>query len=87
MRWGLLCIFLLTAGALLLATYVYKQEIALGHNWMAEMYRTVRLLIQFTVSSVAGGASLFVILAKRYGPKEKHWAYATIGTIIGYWLH
>lgn len=31
-------------------------------------------------------ASLFVILRKDYGPKDKHWAYATIGTILGYWL-
>jgi hypothetical protein len=34
-----------------------------------------------------GSASLHVILAKRYGPKDKHWAYATIGTIIGFWLN
>jgi hypothetical protein len=32
-------------------------------------------------------ASLFVILAKRYSPADKHWAYATIGTIVGFWLH
>jgi hypothetical protein len=32
-------------------------------------------------------ASLFVIIAKRYSAKDKHWAYATVGTIIGFWLH
>ena len=31
------------------------------------------------------GASLFFILAERYGPKDKHWAYGTVGTIIGFW--
>jgi hypothetical protein len=31
-------------------------------------------------------ACLFIILAKRYAPKDKHWAYATAGTIVGYWL-
>ncbi len=31
-------------------------------------------------------ASLFVILAKRYSPDDKRWAYATIGTILGFWL-
>jgi hypothetical protein len=29
---------------------------------------------------------LLIILLKHYGPKEKHWAYATVGTILGYWL-
>ncbi len=32
------------------------------------------------------GASLFVILSKRYTPTDRHWAYATVGTILGFWL-
>src|ERR1700680_2079281 len=28
--------------------------------------------------------SLFVILARRFGPKDKCWAYATIGALIGF---
>jgi hypothetical protein len=38
------------------------------------------------LSVVLTAASLFVILRKDYGPKDKHWAYATIGTILGFWL-
>jgi len=37
-----------------------------------------------SVVSLAGG--LFVILAKRYQSSDRHWAYATVGTIVGYWL-
>lgn len=31
-------------------------------------------------------ASLFVILSKQYDAADKHWAYGTVGTLIGYWL-
>jgi len=30
--------------------------------------------------------SLFVILSNKYGPKDKHWAYAAAGTVVGFWL-
>jgi hypothetical protein len=32
-------------------------------------------------------ASLSVILGKRYKPPDKRWAYATVATILGFWLH
>jgi hypothetical protein len=44
------------------------------------------LLMRVAVSLLVLGASLFVILSKRYGPKDKHWAYATVGTLLGFWL-
>jgi hypothetical protein len=43
-------------------------------------------IMQVVVSSVVGAAGLFVILSTRYGPKDKHWAYATVGTLLGFWL-
>jgi len=42
--------------------------------------------MQIALSLILTLASLFVILVKSYGPKDKHWAYATIGTILGFWL-
>jgi hypothetical protein len=47
----------------------------------------VQILMQVALSIIATGASLFIILAARFGPKDKHWAYATVGTILGFWLH
>ena len=41
-------------------------------------------IMQVVVTLMLGGTSIVVILAKRYGPKDKHWAYATLGTILGY---
>jgi len=32
-------------------------------------------------------AAIFVILAKRFAPSDKYWAYAVLGAMIGFWLH
>ena len=47
----------------------------------------VQILMQIALSIIVMAASLFIILAARFGPKDKHWAYATVGTILGFWLH
>jgi hypothetical protein len=44
---------------------------------------TMRMIVSLSVL----GASLFVILAKRYSTADKHWAYGAIGTVVGFWLH
>jgi hypothetical protein len=43
-------------------------------------------IVQVIISVLLVGASVFVILSNRYGEKEQHWAYGTIGTLIGFWL-
>jgi hypothetical protein len=42
---------------------------------------------KFILSVVLLFAALAVILAKRYAPQDKNWAYGTIGTVVGCWLH
>ncbi len=42
--------------------------------------------MQVVVSIATLVASLAIILLKRYEQRDKHWAYATIGTIIGFWV-
>jgi hypothetical protein len=44
----------------------------------------VRVLVAVSVVMLAAG--LFVVLSKRCGPKEKHWAYGAVGTVVGFWL-
>jgi hypothetical protein len=39
----------------------------------------VRLVMQVLVSLICLTSSLYVILAKKYQPKDKHWAFATVG--------
>jgi hypothetical protein len=42
--------------------------------------------VQIVTSCLLFAASLFVILSSGYGPKDKPWAYATIGMLVGFWL-
>ena len=48
--------------------------------------RDFRTIMQVVVSIPLLIGGLFVILAKWYQPSDRHWAYATVGTISGYWL-
>jgi hypothetical protein len=47
----------------------------------------VSLFMRVAVSLALLGSSLFVILSKRYTPQDKHWAYTTIGAIMGFWIN
>jgi uncharacterized membrane protein len=47
-------------------------------------YRNISM--QTTVTLILLLASLFVILSDQYDPNSQHWAFATVGTILGYWL-
>jgi hypothetical protein len=42
-----------------------------------------RLLMQAVVSLAALAAALFIILTHRFDP---HWAYGSVGMVVGYWL-
>jgi hypothetical protein len=47
-------------------------------------YITKASQIGLTVVLLSG--ALFVILSKKYAPTDKHWAFGTLGTLVGYWL-
>jgi hypothetical protein len=44
------------------------------------------ILFQASITIALLLASLFVILTQRFSPTDRHWAFATIGTVIGFWL-
>jgi hypothetical protein len=46
----------------------------------------LRATMQIAVSLCLLGAALFAILSDRYDANTKHWAFATAGTILGFWL-
>ena len=48
---------------------------------------STRDFMQVILSLLLTVVSLCVILLKRYPPKDKHWAYGTIGTVLGFWIH
>jgi len=45
-----------------------------------------RTAMQIAVSLCLLGAALYAILSLRYDVNTKHWAFATAGTILGFWL-
>jgi hypothetical protein len=47
---------------------------------------TMREWVQIIISVALLVASLFVVLSRKYEPKDKHWAYGTIGILVGFWL-
>lgn len=38
------------------------------------------------ISMIVLLAALYVILSRKYPAKVEHWAYATVGTVLGFWL-
>jgi hypothetical protein len=47
---------------------------------------TMREWVQIIMSVLLLVASLVVVRSPKYEPKDKHWAYGTIGTLVGFWL-
>ena len=45
-----------------------------------------REIMQIIISLVVLGASLYIILSKKYDNDVQKWAFGAIGTVIGYWL-
>ena len=44
------------------------------------------VFFQIAVTLILLIASFFIILSKKYGQADRRWAYATVGTILGYWV-
>jgi hypothetical protein len=41
---------------------------------------------QIAVTLILLIACFFIIQSKKYGEVDRRWAYATVGTIFGYWV-
>jgi hypothetical protein len=47
---------------------------------------STRVVVQIVLSVLLAALSLFVIFSDRYGARQRPWAYATIGVLLGFWL-
>jgi hypothetical protein len=47
---------------------------------------SLRGRMQVLVSLVLMASAVLIVLSHAYDPQEKHWAYGTLGTILGFWL-
>jgi len=48
--------------------------------------KDVAPVMQVITSLVILGAALLMILSHEFDPKDKHWAYAAAGVVLGFWL-
>jgi hypothetical protein len=48
--------------------------------------KDVAPVMQVVTSLVILGAALLMILSHEFDPKDKHWAYAAAGVVLGFWL-
>jgi hypothetical protein len=85
-------LFLLLSGAILLASrwfpdqIIFPLQLANTSHPDAGIAVISREGMQITISVIVLLASLYMILSSKYGPKDKHWAYGVVGTIIGFWF-
>jgi uncharacterized membrane protein len=80
-------LFFVSAVALFVAGLVmFFDKTYVPKRWRTISYLGPHVVMQILVSIVLLVATLFVILSKKYDAKDKHWAYTTIGLIIGFWL-
>lgn len=71
-------LFALSAGWLVWNAWF--RESSYGDAVVGDAYAALYVCIAVTV------ASLFVVLLPGYRPQDRYWAYATLGTVLGFWL-
>ena len=42
--------------------------------------------MQILMSLIFTSAAFYIVLSHSYNPQEEHWAYGSLGTILGFWL-
>jgi hypothetical protein len=42
--------------------------------------------MQVILSILLVAGSLFIVLSAKYTAQDQHWAYGTLGTVLGFWL-
>ena len=77
-------VFLVFVAALLLSTHYWPEYVNI-HS-LGYLIEVPKGVVQVAISAVLLCASVYVILAPAYGPKDKHWAYGMVGTIVGFWF-
>jgi hypothetical protein len=79
-------LFLLCIACFYASRFFPKGAPAPPHAPAESLGLPIRTIMQVLLSLGLAGASLFIILFHAYDPKDKHWAYGTLGTILGFWL-
>ena len=59
---------------------------AAGTTLAAPRRTSPRMMMQIVISLVVLATALYVVVARPEATDDHKWAYAIIGTIVGYWL-
>jgi hypothetical protein len=84
MKFGL-PVFLVCVAALAVTMFLPGAQIISGATQPAAQLN-VRLWVSIIISFLILLAGLFVILSKKYPADQQNWAFASVGTVVGYWL-
>jgi hypothetical protein len=76
--------------ALVVAPWLY--DLALSSGTTGSIVDDLTDIVQNNLPKLALSVllfliSLFVIFSAKYEPSDKRWAYATMGVLVGFWLH
>jgi hypothetical protein len=78
---------------LALASRIQLPEIRLGAGGnlgqmlqLSALKIDVQEIMQVIISIALLASGLFVVLSHEYGATEQHWAYGSMGTVVGFWL-
>ena len=77
-------VFLVLVAALLLSTHYWPEYVNIHR--LGYIIEVPKQVVQVAISVVMLCASVCVILAPAFGPRDKHWAYGMVGIIIGFWF-
>jgi hypothetical protein len=63
----------------------YKNT-SLPSEFLTSVSKSPEVWMKIAVSMSVLFGSFYVVIAKSFGPAEKHFAFGFIGTVLGYWL-
>jgi hypothetical protein len=64
--------------------FKWRMEETRAHSERRE--RQIKLGMQVSISLLILGGALYIIISPAYQGNDKHWAYGSAGTILGFWL-
>lgn len=73
-----------------IAVFAISVGILFWNAWLREssfgdaVVGEAMVMLYLTVAMLA--AALFIMLFPGYRPQDRYWGYATLGTVIGFWL-
>ena len=66
--------------------YEQGRRAAMEENAAQQQEKKAKDFVMMTISLILLLCAVAVVMLQRYDANQKHWGYATLGTILGFWL-